>query len=322
MAVEDPYHSVLVTGAGGYIGRQLIEALAGDRRAVKTIVAADIRPVPAAQRLSGVEYVVADICEDDLAALFGHYAVDLVVHLAAIVTPDPNMGRDHEYKVDVIGTGNVLRACLAAHVRKLVYTSSGAAYGYYADNPECLDESDELRGNPEFAYSDHKRLVEEVLAEWRKNHPELEQLVFRPGTILGARADNQITAMFNHPYVLGIGGATTPFVLIWDQDVVAAILRGIHVGGRGIFNLAADGAITLREMAERLCKPYVSLPPAIVIAVLGLLKRLHLTRYGPEQVGFLRYRPVLANRRLKEEFGFVPRKTTSEVFDTYVEAHR
>ena len=46
-----------------------------------------------------------------------------------------------------------------------------------------------------------------------------------------------------------------------------------------------------------------------------MLKQLHLTQYGPEQVDFLRYRPVLDNRRLKQEFGYVPRKTSSEVFD-------
>ena len=37
-------------------------------------------------------------------------------------------------------------------------------------------------------------------------------------------------------------------------------------------------------------------------------------------MNFLRYRPVLDNRRLKQEFGYVPRKTTAEVFDFYLEA--
>jgi UDP-glucose 4-epimerase len=221
----------------------------------------------------------------------------------------------------VVGTENVLHACRAAGVRKIIYTSSGAAYGYHADNPDWLDENDPLRGNPEFAYSDHKRQVEEMLARWRCDHPELRQLVFRPGTILGARADNQITAMFTRPYVLGLSGTTTPFVLVWDEDVVGAILRGIHVGGTGIFNLAGDGTLALRELAAEMHKPYVALPPRLIGAALRLLKRFRLTRYGPEQVEFLRYRPVLANRRLKEEFGFVPRKTTREVFATYLETH-
>jgi UDP-glucose 4-epimerase len=321
MQAERPYRSVLVTGAGGYVGRQLIESLARQPGALATIVASDIRLPAEGERLAGVEYEIADVCTGDLAALFRRHQVDLVVHLAAIVTPGPATSRALEYQVDVVGTEHVLRACADAGVRKIIYTSSGAAYGYHADSPEWLDENDALRGNREFAYSDHKRLVEEMLALWRREHPELLQLVFRPGTILGARADNQITAMFARPWVLGLRGTAAPFVLVWDQDVVGAILRGIHQGGSGIFNLAGDGTLTLREMAARMGKPYLAVPAGLVAAALWLLKKLQRTQYGPEQVDFLRYRPVLSNRRLREEFGYTPRKTTREVFDYYLETH-
>ncbi len=319
---DGPYRSVFVTGAGGYIGRQLIEHLAADRRGLETIVATDVRLPAPEHRAPGVVYKVADVRSPELAETLRRYAVDLVVHLAAIVTPGRAANRQLEYEVDVLGTRNVLEACLAAGVRKLIYTSSGAAYGYHADNPPWLDEADALRGNPEFAYADHKRQVEETLAQWRRAHPELRQLIFRPGTILGARAANQITALFDKRYVLGLGGTDSPFVIIWDQDVVGAIVKGIHEGGTGIFNLAGDGVLTLSEMAHMLRKPFVALPVGLVTAALWLLKRLRLTQYGPEQVNFLRYRPVLSNRRLKEEFGYVPRKTTREVFAFFLQARR
>ncbi len=320
-AEELPYRAVLVTGAGGYIGRQLVETLAQDRRAIETLVAADIRLPADAERQPGVTYATADVrAGDELTALFKRHAIDLVVHLAAIVTPGRKSNRQLEYDVDVRGTHNVLHACAAAGVRKLVYTSSGAAYGYHADNPEWLDETDALRGNAEFAYSDHKRQVEEILARWRRDHPKLLQLVFRPGTILGARTNNQITDLFTKRYVLGIGGAETPFVIVWDQDVVGAIARGIREGGSGIFNLAGDGTLSLREMAAIMRKPYVVLPAAVVTAGLWLFKKLGLTQYGPEQVDFLRYRPVLSNRRLREEFGYQPQKSTREVFEYFLAA--
>ncbi len=56
----------------------------------------------------------------------------------------------------------------------------------------------------------------------------------------------------------------------------------------------------------------------LVRGVLAALKALRLTQYGPEQVDFLRYRPVLANRRLKKEFGYTPAKTTAEVFELFL----
>jgi UDP-glucose 4-epimerase len=316
---ETPYGSVLITGADGYIGRQLTAALAADPRQVSTIVAADVRPVPRERQVKGVHYVQADICDPGLAQAIDTFHTDLVVHLAAVVTPGRKSDPKLEYRVDVEGTANILKTCVQCRVRKLIYTSSGAAYGYHPDNPQWLDENDPIRGNAEFAYAHHKRLVEEMLTRYRKEHPELKQLIFRPGFILGATTQNQITNLLDQPRITGIKGADSPFVIIWDQDVVGAILRGIHQGGTGIYNLAGDGLLTLPEMARILEKPYRALPVWLVTAVLWLGKRLGFTQYGPEQVRFLRYRPVLANRRLKEEFGYIPQMNTREVFDYYLE---
>jgi UDP-glucose 4-epimerase len=315
------YRSVLVTGAAGYIGRQVVAALAADRRQLTTIVASDLREAPPETRLAGVQYLAMDICAPELARALEQYKVEVVVHLAAIVTPERDSDRSLEYKVDVLGTENVLKACVSAGVKKFIYTSSGAAYGYYPDNAPWLDEKDPIRGNQEFAYSYHKRLVEEMLARYRAEHPVLAQLIFRPGFILGAQTRNQITNLFDQKRITGLKEVDSPFVIIWDQDVAGAILQGIFQGGSGIYNLAGDGVLTLSEMARLLGKPYRALPAGLVAAALWVAKRLRLTQYGPEQVRFLRYRPVLSNRRLKEEFGYTPRKTTRQVFDYYLE-HR
>jgi UDP-glucose 4-epimerase len=319
-AQTTPYRSILITGAGGYIGRQVVAALAADRRDLTTIVASDLQAPPPETRRDGIDYLAADICSPELAGAFEKYKIDVVVHLAALVTPGRESNRELEYKVDVLGTENVLKACVAAGVKKIIYTSSGAAYGYHADNPAWLEEHHPVRGNDEFAYACHKRLVEEMLGRYRESHPELEQLVFRPGFILGATTRNQITNLFEQKRIVGLKGADSPFVIIWDQDVVGAILKGIFDGGSGIYNLAGDGILTLSEMARLIGKPYIALPVGLVKAALWAGKRLGLTQYGPEQVGFLRYRPVLANRRLKEGFGYTPRKTTRQVFDYYLES--
>jgi UDP-glucose 4-epimerase len=160
-----------------------------------------------------------------------------------------------------------------------------------------------------------------MLALYREDHPELRQLIFRPGTILGATADNQITALFRKSYVLGLKGTATPFVFIWDQDVVNCLIRGIHRDLTGIFNLAGDGVLAMQDIAALLKKPYVPIPVWVVRAALWTLKRLRLTQYGPEQVNFLRYRPVLSNRQIKEVFGYAPQKTTRQVFEYYLKSN-
>jgi UDP-glucose 4-epimerase len=244
-----------------------------------------------------------------------------VVHLAAIVTPGKHDTREFLHSIDVGGTENVVAACLETGVRRFIVTSSGAAYGYYADNPQPLSEDAAIRGNPEFAYSDHKRQVEEFLARQREEHPELEQVIFRPGTILGSSAQNQITALFDGRVVLGVRGSDTPFVFIWDQDVVACLVEAVRGGRAGIYNLAGDGAMTLDEIARAVHKRVVSLPAWLIRGVLAVLHPLGLAQYGPEQVDFLRYRPVLSNQRLKHEFGYKPRMNSREAFEFFW-AHR
>lgn len=310
--------SVLVTGASGLIGTQVVALLAEAAAGVETVVALDVRPTPEERRLTGVEYRVGDIRDDELENVLSENRVDTIVHLAAIVTPGPDSTREIEHSIDVLGTENVLACALRAGVRHIIYTSSGAAYGYHADNPTPLRENDVLRGNPEFAYSDHKRLVEEILERHRSSHPGLAQLVFRPGAILGENVANPITAMFDRPVIIGVRGSDAPFVIIWDTDVAQCIVKGIRERRTGIYNLTGDGAITLPEIAHRLGKRYIPLPPAVLQGALWVLKTLRLTKLGPEQVRFLRYRPVLANDRLKNEFGFTPSATSEECFDRYL----
>jgi UDP-glucose 4-epimerase len=315
-------HSVLVTGAGGYLGSQLVAALAAERGNVSRVVAADVRETPLEKRLPGIEYVQADVRSPGLIQLFDRFKVDTVVHLASIVTPGRESNREFEFSVDVKGTENVLIACTTTGVKKIIVSSSGAAYGYHADNPAWLTEDCPLRGNEAFAYSHHKRLVEEMLARWRVEHPELQQVVFRIGTILGETVRNQITALFEKPRLIAIRGSDSPFVFIWDKDVVSCLFQAIVSDRTGIFNVAGDGVLTIHEIAAKLGKRCLVLPPGLLRFALRVLKALGLTQYGPEQLDFLRYRPVLDNTRLKNEFGYVPQLTSAQVFDLYLRSHR
>lgn len=306
---------VFVTGAGGYLGSQLVAALAA---AGTGVLATDVRECPPGRRVPGVRYLIADVRSPELAdAMRG---CEVVVHLASIVTPGPDSTREHEYSVDVLGTRNVLEACLAAGVKRIVVSSSGAAYGYHADNPAWIAEDQPLRGNDEFAYARHKRLVEEMLARHRVEHPQLGQVVFRIGTILGETTRNQITDLFEKSWLIAIRGSDSPFVFVWDQDVVGAILHAIDGAPDGVYNLAGDGALTVREIADRLGKRCLALPAWLLRAALVLLKALGLTQYGPEQVDFLRYRPVLDNTRLVREFGYTPRLSSEQAFEVWLRA--
>ncbi len=306
---------VLVTGGLGFLGTSVVSRL---RTAGHAVIAADVRP--------GADALVDVTDAAAVDAAFTEHRPEVVVHLASIVTPGRDSDRAREHAVDVEGSRHVLEACLAHGVRRLVVSSSGAAYGYHPDNGAAHDgwlhEDDPLRGNVEFAYSDHKRIVEQMLAAARETHPELEQVVLRIGTILGERVDNQITALFERKRLLKVRGSDSPFVFIWDTDVAAIVEQAVTGGVTGVFNVAGDGALTIDEIADRLGKPTLSIPEPVLRFALAVGKRLGVTAYGPEQTVFLQYRPVLANDRLKEVFGYVPAKTSAEAFDAWAAGRR
>jgi UDP-glucose 4-epimerase len=312
--------SVLVTGAAGYVGQRLVRALGRDPGSFETVIATDVRETPAGDRVAGVRYEACDVRSPALADLVARFRVDTVVHLATVVTPGKGTPREVLYDVDVRGTENVLAACVREGVARLVVTSSGAAYGYHADNPALITEDAPLRGNEAFAYSHHKRIVEELLARALEEHPGLAQLVFRPGTILGPGAKNQITDIFTKPVVVGLRESETPFVFVSDEDVVRVIAAGVREGWTGRYNLAGEGVMTLREIARRLGKPFVGLPEGALKRGIAALARVGATQYGPEQTAFLAHRPVLSADKLRRERG-VRLTPSREVFEVWARAH-
>lgn len=312
---------VYVTGGNGFLGHSVVRGLAAATDEVELVVSGDLHHPGDDRRVDGVDYVVTDVTEPGaVAGQIGEHRIDTVVHLASIVNPGMFTTVEQEYAVDVDGSRNVFEACVRHGVARVIVSSSGAAYGYHADSPAWLTEDDPVRGTETFPYSLHKRLVEEMLAGYRDTNPGLEQVVLRIGTILGESVDNQITDLFRAKRLLKIRGSDSPFVFIWDEDVVAVILKAVLGEKTGIFNVAGDGAMTIDEIAAEMGKKVRTVPVGPLKAGLAVAHLFDLTPHGPAQTDFLRYRPVLDNTRLKEQFGYTPKHTTREAFTAWRES--
>lgn len=309
-----------MTGGAGYIGSTLIQYL------LKTyptwnVLATDIKPMPISIESSNFEFLTLDISDRNIVIdTIQTWKPDSIVHLASILNPPPGMSEEVQWKIDVHGTKNVLDGAVYARTNQVIITSSGAAYGYHKENKEWIEESDPIRGHSAFVYSKHKREVEELLSEYRKIYPQLKQLILRPGTILGKTVNNLITDMFQKPFVMGILGHKSPFVFIWDEDVIQIIVKGIAENKEGSYNLAGDGALSLEEISRMIRKPYLPIPAFLLQSILWILRLFRLTQYGPDQIDFLRYRPVLANQQLKNVFGYTPKYNSKETFIAYLNA--
>ena len=133
--------TVAVTGPTGDIGRSVIRAL--ERASgVGRIVGMARRPFdPAEHGWKRTEYRRGDVLDrdsvDQLVA-----GADVVVHLAFIIFGSHEETR----RINLEGSRNVFEAAVAAGARRLVYTSSVAAYGFHDDNPDLLTEDVPPRG--------------------------------------------------------------------------------------------------------------------------------------------------------------------------------
>lgn len=301
---------ILITGAAGAVGGALLQELG--QSPDMEILATDLGPP--AHMPDNASFERLDVTGDDADMLIGAFRPEIVVHLASIVTPGAGSTPDLEYAVDVGGSRHVLTACVTHNVRRLIVTSSGAAYGYHPENISPLTEDAPVRGNEEFPYARHKRLVEDMLAQARADHPGLEQVVLRVGTVLSEQIDNQITALFRKPRMLRVSGTDGAFVFIWIDDLARILARAAGDGPAGIYNVAGTGALPIADLAAMMGKPVRSLPGWLLRAALHVARPLGLSRYGPEQVGFLEYRPVLDNTRLIRDFGYTPQHTSAQAF--------
>jgi UDP-glucose 4-epimerase len=307
--------NLLVTGAAGCIGRQLVKKLILDKSL--TVYATDIKPSPF-EPAENLHYQCLDLRAEAFTTWLHEIKPNRVIHLASILQLSSSITRDIAYEIDVAATKKLLSTSVEIGVDKFVVTTSGAAYGYYPENRDMITEDRPTRGNANYFYSAHKAEVEQIMADYRKSHPYMQQIVFRPGAILGDDFDGPVVALFEQKFITGIIGSPSPFNFIWADDVVDYLIEGVFSDITGQFNIAGEGALSMKEIAQQLNKFYLALPSWLIQIALAIAKPLGLTQFGPEQVKFIKYRPVLSNTKLKTTFNHQARYTTLQALSAFL----
>ena len=290
--------TVAVTGPTGEIGRAFIRSLERARE-VERIVGMARRPFdPAAHGWKRTEYRRGDVL--DRASVEGLVeGADVVVHLAFVVLKAGSETRH----VNVEGSRNVFEAAVAAGAKRLVYSSSVAAYGFPDDLDGLLTEDVPALGHARHPYSAHKAEVEEVLDD-ALSGGETEAWVFRPCIVAGPDAPALITQARWPDRLPGplasLAGAVgvlpdpgVPFQLVHHDDVATALRAGVVGRGEpGAYNLAAAGEITMSDLAAAIGYRTVPMPKVAVEAAAELIAHLPFLPEEASWVEALR-RPVL-----------------------------
>ena len=295
---------VAVTGPTGELGRAFLRALQRDGEVTRVLGMAR-RPFDTGD-LTKLEYRQGDVLDADAVDALARDA-DVLVHLAFIVLG----GREETRQINLTGSRNVFRAA-RTHVERLVYTSSVAAYGFHSDNPQPLTEDIKPRGSERFYYSAQKAELERVLGE---EFPDA--YVLRPCIVAGPDAKLLLRQLPPKPLLIPDPG--TPFQLVHHDDVAQALLAATKgVGSPGAYNLAADGTITLSDLARatgRLAFPI----PRILLAPAAIGANLPYVPTLAQWVNAGRTPVVMDTTKAREQLGWRPAYSTRETLRALTE---
>jgi nucleoside-diphosphate-sugar epimerase len=251
---------VLVTGAAGFIGSHLCDALIARGDTVLGVDAFTDYYSPARKRAnlqnaldSGLDLRWVDLTCDDLEPVVE--GVDVVYHFAAQPGVRSSWGEDFELYTqrNLVATQRLLEATLRRGNARFVFASSSSVYGNI-DGPPAR-EPDPLA--PVSPYGMTKAACEQLIDVYRRVHG-LSAVSLRYFTAYGPRQRPEMAfssfiraTLLGKPLrILGDGRQVRDFTFV--SDVVAATITAAERGGETVYNISGGGSCTLLAAVEEI----------------------------------------------------------------------
>lgn len=306
--------SILVTGATGFIGSELVRQLLDKGEAVRILRRRTAKMDLLGEAAGRVEHAEGDVT-DVFSVQEAMQGITHVYHTAGYIGFGGKREREQLYRVNVAGTANVVNVALEAGVQRLVHTSSMAAFGRPMQPTDVIDETSQWtpsRANSAYAQSKY----EGELEVFRAIHEGLDAVIVNPALVFGVgrKSENtrQIAERIRDQRLPGIPTGGTNVVDVRDVAAghIAAMERG-RTGERyflGAENLSYDTIIRMFANAfgvpppKRVVRPRPALFLATLIEFASRLTGSHavLTRETVRNAStFYRY----DNRKAVQELG-------------------
>ncbi len=257
---------VIVTGGAGFIGSHLVDLLLKKKYDITII---DNCSTGRLSNLSTcknkIKFIKADIGKKgSWQKKFDNCKI--VFHLAAQADIVPSVKDPNSYfNSNVVGTLNILDACLKYNVKKIIYAASSSCYGI--PNIYPTDEKSPIK--PEYPYALTKKLGEDLILHWCKVY-NLIGISLRLFNVYGLRSRTSGTygAVFgvflaqklnNKPYtVVGDGKQKRDFVFV--TDVAEAFYRASRYKKTSIFNVGSGKPKSINQLIKLLRGKKIMIP--------------------------------------------------------------
>jgi len=314
---------ILVTGAAGHIGGNLVRALLAQGHPVRALVHRDRRA------LEGLDVEVAegDLLDPDSlrVALDG---IETLYHLAGVISIDGDRtGRVR--RTNVLGVREVMSRAREAGVKRVVHFSSIHAFDSTSSGPALDERTERVRDGVHPAYDLSKRDGEVEVR--RAVAAGLDAVIVNPTGVIGpldfkpSRMGQVFIDLHQRKMPALVGGG---FDFVDVRDVVAGAIAAAESGRTGENYLLSGQRSTVREIAEAaetvtgVPAPRMETPMALARAVAPLavwFSRLTGSEplFTPESLAALRTRREVSHEKASRELGYSPRPLQESVRDIY-----
>ena len=301
---------VAVTGSSGYIGAKLLEHLE-ETPGLGKLVTFDTRPLAAPiHNIAAYRRDVATRIDEELNL----HRVSTLVHLAftrRASTSRRDGAAASQRNREMLKS--IIESCVRANIEHLIYLSSHTVYGARPDNPIPIDEEFPLRPAQGFQYANEHRRAEQTLLEHSQTHPEMRLTIFRPCPVLGTMAGMPLLREFYFPGLLGASDYNPPLQFVYDDDLVRVLSLAITKELPGVFNVAGDGVVFLRELDEVLAMKQFLLPSYLARPI----NRLTGGGFTTADHNLTRWPILLSTAKLRHTTGYRFRHTAQEAVTAF-----
>lgn len=320
---EDSLHApatVAITGLRTFIGQRMAERLAARTPRLR-VVGIDLRRPQRLERKIAFERV--DLTDPashaKLAQIFTSERVEAVLHAAFRRDPTPDIEMDHE--LETVGSLQLLHACSAAKVPRLVLASSTMLYGPHPDNPNYLAESHPLRGHPDAHCVRNRVEVESLVADWAGRHPHAQVSVLRVGWIMGPTYWDRVVRHFSRGVVPTLLGYDPLLQFVHEEDVLEAFEQAVLEGRPGTYNVVAREPLPLSVILRLAGHAAAPVPAPLLYRMRDLAARAATGDPPAAFYDYLRWTWVADGERGYGVFG-EPVYTTREAWISFVSSRR
>jgi UDP-glucuronate 4-epimerase len=315
-------HSILVTGAAGFIGSHLVDRLLRDGWEVTGVdnfddfYAAGLKRANVADHLNHPAYslVETDIRDPDALVTRLTRRYDVIVHLAAKAGVRPSIANPILYQdVNVRGTQNLLEFARARQISQFVFGSSSSVYGV---NPNVPWREDDHVLQPISPYASTK-VSGELLGHVYSHLYGIRFIALRFFTVYGPRQRPDLAIRkFAHLILNGerlpiYGDGSSRRDYTYVDDIVDGIVAAVRYSATPyeVINLGNNHAVTLAELVRELeevlgvpalLAPLPDQPGDVPQTWASVAKARHLLGYEPKtplRAGLERFASWLAALR-------------------------